>query len=96
MERGICEGAGAARTLTYTGHLLVVDLFSVESLIKQSISGLHLFGQPRHLSHLTIKNPLINLLPRPLKIPVRRYRHIFPPDYTDHISLFRNAYELQA
>ena len=28
---GICGGAGAAHTPTYTGPLLAVDLFSVES-----------------------------------------------------------------
>ncbi len=32
MERGICGGAVCARTPTYTGPLLAVDLFSVESM----------------------------------------------------------------
>jgi len=32
VERIICGGAGCARTPTYTGPLLAVDLFSVESL----------------------------------------------------------------
>jgi len=31
VGRGICGGAGCARTPTYTGPLLEVDLFSVES-----------------------------------------------------------------